>query len=191
MSKCDRAETLRDYAFDELPALERAEVERHIVECGECAAELDQLRLTTAALRMLPDREVPQRIAFVSDKVFQPSWLSRAAGQFWNFASAAMLAVALILTVYHRDPVVAAGPVRTVVQKVDVSQQQIDAAVAKAVAQVREDDAKLTRAALERAELKHGQEHQDLLEAIRVLQARANYQLMASNDTQTNPVAGQ
>ena len=41
--------------------------------CGDCALELDQLRLTTAALRTLPDREIPQRIAFVSDQVFEPS----------------------------------------------------------------------------------------------------------------------
>jgi len=42
-------------------------MEQHLAACGDCALELDQLRLTTAALRTLPDREIPQRIAFVSD----------------------------------------------------------------------------------------------------------------------------
>ena len=104
MSTCDRAEALRDYAFDELPAGERPEMEQHIAVCGDCAAELDQLRVTTAVLRVLPDREIPQRIAFVSDKVFEPSPLARFFGGFWNsaarlgFASACVLGAALIVS---------------------------------------------------------------------------------------------
>ena len=116
MSTCDRAESIRDYAFDELAASERAAVERHLAECASCAAELDRLRLTTAALRVLPDREPPQRIAFVSDKVFAPS-------RFWNFspwlglASTGVMAVALVITVYHR-PV----EIRTVVSRIPQTQ---------------------------------------------------------------------
>ena len=72
-STCGRAEPLRDYAFDELPAGDRGAMEQHLAKCGECALELDRLRMTSAALRSLPDQEIPQRIAFVSDKVFEPS----------------------------------------------------------------------------------------------------------------------
>src|SRR5580693_6873833 len=101
MSTCDKAELLRDYAFDEIPAAARPGFERHLAECASCAADLDQLRLTTAALRVVPDVEPPQRIAFVSDKVFAPS-------RFWNFApwlgfaSTAVMAVALIVSSYRK-----------------------------------------------------------------------------------------
>src|SRR5579862_2164286 len=101
-------DALRDYAFDELPADRQPELEQHLSLCGECALELDRLRLTTAALRTLPDCEIPQRIAFVSDKVFKPSPVSRFFAGFWNsaarlgFASACVLGAALIVSAYHR-----------------------------------------------------------------------------------------
>ncbi|MDE3198056.1 MAG: hypothetical protein KGN84_17035 [Acidobacteriota bacterium] len=198
MSTCDRAEALRDYAFDELPAADRPGMERHIAECGECAAELDRLQLTTAALRVLPSREAPQRIAFVSDKVFEPSPFARFFPGIWNsaarlgFASACVLAAALIVSAYHRTAPGASPEVRTIVQKVDVSQQRIDAAIAKAVAEVHEDDARVTNAALEQAELRHRREHLALLDAVRVLQDRLNTNtLLASAETTNNPVSGQ
>src|SRR5438477_12881581 len=104
-SPCGPAEALRDYLFDELPADERQAVEKHLARCGECALELDQLRLTASALRTLPDREIPQRIAFVSDRVFEPSAFWRSwnspAGFFQNtlgFASACLLAVAIAIS---------------------------------------------------------------------------------------------
>lgn len=197
MSKCDRAEALRDYAFDELPAAERSGMERHTSECADCAAELDRLRLTTAALRVLPDREIPQRIAFVSDKVFEPSGFTRFFGGFWNsasrlgFASACILGGALIVSAYHR-PAAAPGEVRTIVQKADVSQQQVNEAVAKAVAQVREEDARSTKAVLEATARKQEQEHLAVLDAVRVLQARLDTNtLLASTETNNTPVIGQ
>ncbi len=114
-SPCGSAEALRDYAFDELPADERRTMEQHLAVCGDCALELDQLRLTTAALRTLPDREIPQRIAFVSDKVFEPSPVARFC-RFWNsaarlgFASACVLAVALVVSAWHRSPLFDRAP---------------------------------------------------------------------------------
>ncbi len=105
---CDRADLVRDYAFDELSPAERNSVQQHLTECSGCTAELDRLRLTTAALRVLPDQEVPQRIAFVSDKVVKQNWL---AG-IWNsaarlsFASACVLAAGLAFSSYHRDAAV-------------------------------------------------------------------------------------
>jgi hypothetical protein len=182
MSTCERLDEVRDFAFDEVPASARASVKKHIAGCDECAAELDRLQLTTAALRILPDREVPQRIAFVSDKVFEPSAMSRWFGGLWNsaarlgFASAAMLAVALIVSAYHHPapgpaPAVGAATATQVVaanaamQSPDVS-QQVNEAVARAVAQVRAEDsamsAQITRAALEEQDRKHEQEHRAL-----------------------------
>ncbi len=102
-SPCARAEALRDYAFDELSANERQAMDQHLAGCGDCALELGRLQLTTAALLTLPDREIPQRIAFVSDRVFEPSAFRR----FWNsgarlgFASACVLSLALIVSAWH------------------------------------------------------------------------------------------
>src|SRR5579863_8660303 len=135
---CARADALRDYAFDELPQAERRAMEQHLAGCGACAAELDRLRLTAAALRTLPDRESPQRIAFVSDRVFEPSAFRR----FWNsgarlgFASACVLAAALVVSAWHYRPAQAQVVARTA----SVSSNEINAAVAKAVAQVRAED---------------------------------------------------
>lgn len=179
-NECTRSEALRDYVFDELSATGRREMEQHMASCAACSLELSQLRLTTAALRTLPDVEIPQRIAFVSDKVFPPSGFSRFFGArfFGNgwagFASAAVMGVALLFTALHRP----AQEVRTVVQTAagtDVS-QQLDAAISRAVQQVRAEDALLTEAALAKAETKHQQEHRMLIvnmeQSVEVMQKR-------------------
>jgi hypothetical protein len=94
---------LRDYCLHELSAAERQQVESHVKGCGSCREELDRLRLTEAALLTWREEEIPQRIGFVSDKIFEPSPWRRAWEAFWGsgarlgFASAAMLSVALIV----------------------------------------------------------------------------------------------
>jgi hypothetical protein len=192
MSTCDRAEALRDYAFDELPAGERPGMEQHLAACGDCAAELDQLRVTTAVLRFLPDHEIPQRIAFVSDKVFEPSRFARFFGGFWNsaarlgFASACILGGALMVSAWHRPPVVAPTEVRTIVQTADVS-KQVNEAVATAVARVHQEDARLFAA----SELRHDKEHRALLDAVNVLQAHVNTDTLLASDRQAGGTAGQ
>jgi anti-sigma factor RsiW len=195
-SSCGRAEALRDYAFDELAGNERRAMDEHIATCGDCAVELDRLRLTTAALRTLPDREIPQRIAFVSDRVFEPSAFAR----FWNavlpsnrlgFASACVLALAMVVSAWHFSATSRPVEIRTVVQTASTPadpQQQISAAVAKAVAQVRVEDARMIQAALQESERKHDQEYRNQMVAIQerlmVLQKRlgASYASMASNE---------
>jgi hypothetical protein len=195
-SVCGRAEALRDYAFDELPPEERRAVEQHLAVCGDCVQELDQLRLTTAALRVLPDREIPQRIAFVSDRVFAPSAFAR----FWNsasrlgFASACVLAVAIVVSAWHfsagNRPPAGNQPteVRSIVQTASVSQRQIDEAVAKAVAQVRTEDARMIEAAIRTSEQKRDREYRNQIigmqESYDLLRRRFNmsYTSMASRD---------
>jgi anti-sigma factor RsiW len=191
---CARAEALRDYAFDDqLPEEDRRAMEQHLAGCADCALDLDRLRLTTAALRTLPEREIPQRIAFVSDRVFEPSPFRR----FWNagFASACVLAVALVVSawhvasVYRLDEVRRAGETRPVVQTASVSQEQIDTAVAKAVAQVRAESARMIQTAVQNSERKHDSEYRNQMAAIgenfMVLQKRLSlsYAGLASNDT--------
>ncbi|MBZ5578510.1 MAG: zf-HC2 domain-containing protein [Acidobacteriia bacterium] len=94
---------LRDYVLKELPEAERKQAEAHVKGCAACRGEVERLRMTEAALFSLRDEEIPQRIAFVSDKIFEPSPWRRGWAAFWGstarlgFASAAMLSVALIV----------------------------------------------------------------------------------------------
>lgn len=86
---------LRDYHLEELNADQRRQVESHVAACGACREELDRLRLTRQALLRLPEEEMPRRIAFVSDKVFEPAWYLRwwAALPRLGFALAVLAAV--------------------------------------------------------------------------------------------------
>lgn len=99
---------LRDYYLQELADPQQRQVESHLKDCPACRQELDQLRLTQAALFSLRDEEIPQRIAFVSDPVFEPSAPRRWWAAFWGsparlgFSGAAMLSAALLVsTVTH------------------------------------------------------------------------------------------
>lgn len=123
---------LKDYLFGALSEAERGQVEEHAGGCAGCREEIDRLRLTEAALRALPDEEPPRRIAFVSDKVFEPGWWQRfwQSGPRLGFASAALLSMAILAHPFLR-PVPAAAPVAA---DTTVIEARIDAAVAKAVA---------------------------------------------------------
>jgi anti-sigma factor RsiW len=182
-------DNLRDYAVGELSADELPAIQEHLAICGECALELDRLRVTMAALRILPDCEIPQRIGFVSDKVFEPSAVSRFFAGFWNsaarlgFASACVLGGALLVSAYHRP----AAEVHTVIQagNQDVS-KQVNDAVARAVSQIRNEDAQMTRAAVESVNRKYKHEYQSRMLAVEesytVLQKRLSNSLVASNE---------
>jgi anti-sigma factor RsiW len=99
---------LKDYFLKELPDASRRPVEDHLRACPACREELDRLRLTEAALFALRDEEVPQRIGFVSDEVFEPARWRRWWGAFWGssarlgFASAAMLSIAILVHAFVR-----------------------------------------------------------------------------------------
>jgi hypothetical protein len=152
---------LRDYFLKELPNPQQRAVEGHVKGCQACREELDRLQLTGAALFSLRDEEIPQRIAFVSDKVFEPSPWRRGWASFWGssarlgFASAAMLSVALLVSAVMRTapagrsarPAIGVSdPPKALKVVAQVSgadiQARIDSAVAKAVAEV---DARQTR----------------------------------------------
>jgi hypothetical protein len=90
---------LRDYLFDELTPRERAEVERYLESSSEARQELERLRLTHTALQRLPDEEIPRRVAFVSDKVFEPSPAMRFWREFWTAAPRAAFGMAAVLLV--------------------------------------------------------------------------------------------
>lgn len=131
---------LKAYFLGELPPAERAPVEKHLGACASCREEMERLDSTRSALAMLGDEEPPQRIAFVSDKVFEPRWWQSIwrSGPAMGFASAAMLAAAIFVHAYARP---AAAPADTAQMEQRIQQQvdaRVGAAVTKAVASAEE-----------------------------------------------------
>ena len=135
---------LRDYFLKELPDPQGRQVESHVRSCRACREELERLQLTEAALFALKDEEVPQRIAFVSDPVFEPSRARRWWGAFWTaparlgFAAAAMLSAALVFSAVKTRPapapaVVTAPPAQVVTTAAAVPDAEIDRRVKLAV----------------------------------------------------------
>ncbi len=92
-------DVLKDYLLGELPGPDCLTVEAHVRQCPTCGEELERLRSAQAALRSVPDVEMPRRIAFVSDQVFELGWWQR----LWNsaprlgFVSAMVLAAAILV----------------------------------------------------------------------------------------------
>ena len=115
----------KSYALGEMDRPARREAEAHAGVCPACREELAGLRLTLDALSTLREEEIPRRIGFVSDQIFEPRWYQRLFQSLWtpNFAAACLIAGAILVHAF-RSP--AADP--TVVNA------QINAAVAKAVA---------------------------------------------------------
>jgi anti-sigma factor RsiW len=111
----------KGYTLGELDANARAQAESHAATCSSCREELAATRLTLDALSTLREEEVPRRIAFVSDKVFEPRWWQR----IWNptFAAACVVAAAILVHGFTRP---GADPAAI--------QAQVDRAVLAAVA---------------------------------------------------------
>ena len=160
---------LKDYFLQELTAAEAAQVEDHARRCAGCREELERLRLTGAALFSLRDEEIPQRIGFVSDKIFEPSPVRRLWAAFWGssgrlgFAGAAMLSAAIVFSSVNK-PGQAPAPGTTAIQKVaavpaqlteEQIQARIDRAVAKAIDQAVTQSAETTKLV---ADLRHENE---------------------------------
>jgi anti-sigma factor RsiW len=131
---------VKAYFLGELAASEKSSVEGHVRACQNCREELERLNVTQAALLSLEQEEVPQRIAFVSDKVFEPRWYQTMwrSGPTMGFASALMLAAAILAHAYSRPivqqsitPTVDTAKIEQRIER-EVS-ARVDAAVAKAV----------------------------------------------------------
>ena len=169
---------LKDYFLRELADPQQRLVEAHVKVCQSCREELDRLRITEAALFSLRDEEIPQRIAFVSDKIFEPSPWRRWWAAFWGstarlgFASAAMLSVAIV--VFALRPAPAPRPsVNTMATVAPVSeaevQQRIQAAVDKAIPAIE------ARYAQRADQLVKAVERRDLEERRRIMLAGDSY----------------
>jgi anti-sigma factor RsiW len=184
---------LKAYLLGELAEPERRPVEEHLRGCRDCREEAERLRLTESALRSLADEEVPRKIAFVSDKIFEPkgwAWLWNSAPRL-GFASAAVLALAILVHGLMR-PAPVAAPVAMDTQALEARigsevARRLEAAVAQSGAQQSRQVAQMV-AAVER---KLEQQRQgDLLavdESFKVLQKRINVQYRASLDIGGKP----
>jgi hypothetical protein len=140
---------LKDYFFEELDGAARQQVEAHVTGCRACREELSRLRLTGTTLLSLREEEIPRRIAFVSDPVFEPSAWRRWLAGFWNtparlgFGSAALVSAALVVFALTRPapiqlvrvpmPVAQTTPTVPAVSEADI-QARIDQAADRAVA---------------------------------------------------------
>jgi hypothetical protein len=172
---------LRDYLLDELVEEGRRQVEQHVRSCGGCYEELERLRITHATLLTLREEEVPQRIGFVSDKVFEPSGLRRVWQTFWNssaklgFASAAMLSVALLFFTFFRQAPAVASVVPVDTSRIEAQvAARVSASVEKAVAESETRQASQTAALLAAAEQRFERQRETDRLNIEVLQKRYN-----------------
>ena len=111
----DRRPDWKSYALGELDARARQEAESHVAACSDCQDELAGLRVTLDAMATLRDEELPRRIAFVSDKVFEPRWYQKMAQAFLrpSFGAAGLIAAAILVHAFVR-PVV--GPTNATAQ---------------------------------------------------------------------------
>ena len=134
---------LKAFLLNEATPTERRGVEQHLAVCDACASEYHRLELTTAALMAVPAEEPPRRIAFISDKVFEPNRWQR----FWQsaprlgFASAALLAGAILVHAFHQ-PGSAVTPIDTAAIEAKVRAdvgQRIGEAVRLAVARMEQN----------------------------------------------------
>jgi len=116
-SKPDSRPDWKAYVLRELNPDAARQAEAHLAACSTCHEEVATLRLTLDTLSTLREEEIPRRIAFVSDKVFEPRWWQRVFSP--TFAAGAVVAAAILI---H-------GSLRP-------GQAQVDAAVTKAIAQV-------------------------------------------------------
>src|SRR5580765_671810 len=115
----DRRPDWKSYALGELDARARQEAESHVAACADCRDELAGLRVTLDAMATLREEELPRRIAFVSDKVFEPRWYEKLFLRP-SFAAAAVIAAAILVHAFVR-PVSTPATAPQVMAQVDTS----------------------------------------------------------------------
>jgi len=125
----DRRPDWKSYALGELDARARQEAESHVAACADCQDELAGLRVTLDAMAALREEELPRRIAFVSDKVFEPRWYERLFLRP-SFAAAVVIAAAILVHASLR-PIGAPANAPQAVAQVDT--RDIEARVAAEV----------------------------------------------------------
>ena len=140
---------------------------------------------------------MPRRIAFVSDKVFEPTWyqrLWRPLAPAWGFLSAAALAGAIVFhAVWHPGAIVVPSPMASVVRKtpapIGLSRAVVESMVQSAVAEADARGERRVRQLLVAVEKRHELERAEMMATVNasfeVLSKRYNnlYKMTASVDT--------
>jgi len=116
----DRRPDWKSYALGELDARARQEAESHVAVCADCQDELAGLRVTLDAMATLREEELPRRIAFVSDKVFEPRWYEKLFLRP-SFAAAAVIAAAILVHAFVRPLGAPASAPSQAIAQVDTS----------------------------------------------------------------------
>jgi len=185
---------LKGYFLGELAEAERRAAEAHVRACGECREELERLEATRAALAALPEEEPQRRIAFVSDKIFEPRWWQRfwRSGPQLGFASAAMLAAAILAHALLRPASTVPPPARAVdavaieARVQDEVSRRFQAALEKAAVEAEARQSQRTAELVRALERKFEQQRQaDLLaveESMDMMRKRWNVMYMASSE---------
>jgi len=179
---------LNAYYFGELPADERRGAEEHVAACAACRAELERLRVTQTALASIPDEEIPQRVAFVSDKVFEPNWWQRLwrPGPQWALVSAGLIAAAILLHGYMYRPAAAPAVEAQVIEtRVEAELARrlpvaLDQAVSRLEARHRAQVREAVAAVEKRAEIERKAQMAAFEENLDVLRKRFNVMYLAS-----------
>jgi hypothetical protein len=173
---------LKAYAVDELARAERGIVEDHVRGCQSCREELDRLNLTHSMLASLEDEEIPRRISFVSDRVFEPRWWQTIwhSGPVMGFASAVLLAGAILVHGFERAPSVDAAQIE---QRIESRvNTRVQAAVNEAQAKQSAEFAKVLNATENRYETQRQADLASFLQADEYRQKQMARLEVASNE---------
>lgn len=183
---------LKEYILGESSREDAKLIQAHMEHCGECRDEFARLQLTQASLLALRDEEMPRRIAFVSDKVFEPRWHQRlwSSAARLGFAAAAMLAFAIVVHGFVTRPPSApvAATVDTQAMEREVSarvnaavQSAVTKAVADSEARQRAQTVQLIKALEQRYELDQRATMAAFSEQTRIVQKQMNNMYVAAN----------
>jgi len=149
---------LKSYVLGEGTREERGAVKAHLVKCASCREEVSRLEYTHAALLCVRDEEIPRRIGFVSDGVFEPKWWQQLwrSGPQLGFAGATLLAAAILVHAFAAPRTVhaPAPPAVAVAAPADID-KVVAAAVAKAVSESERRQQLRTAELLAATEKKH------------------------------------
>lgn len=185
---------LKDLFFGEIDAPERKRVVEHLAACTDCQAEYDRLQITHTALLSVREEELPRRIAFVSDKVFEPRWYQQlwSSGPKLAFAGAAMLSCAILVHALALAPLQqTTSNALDAVRIHEMVQAEVDRRVTAEVKKVAADfqsrgEAKLQRAIADQRKQFDFDRRADMIEleaTYTVLQKKLNQVYLASSMT--------
>lgn len=146
------------YALGELNAADRRAAESHATGCSLCRDELAGLRLTLDALSVVREEDPPRRIAFVSDKVFEPRWWHSFLRP--SFAAGSVIAAAILVHAFTRPPAPTIDTAQ-IENRIQASvEKRIESAVTKAVADTEARDSRATQELLAASEKRFSEQRQ-------------------------------